>query len=161
VSERWKAADPQIAPPARDRCSAASILRGCSASGGLSLNKKYLPIINGQRTVEEIARSRGSRFHTYKSIYFLLANAWWRRALPNLRPPAIHARSGKRSVGSCGGSFTADTGRDPVTPSDPGSLCSTGDAGPLQILGVDKTISPGELKKVYFRLQTLPSGPAL
>ena len=113
--------------------------------------KNIYAMINGSRTIEELCSlSMVGDFNTYKAIYALLAvrivepgTAEEVRTAPRDTARAASGDNGEPDAG------TADpVSRDAIQE----AYAALDKQDHYQILGVDKAISPAELKKVYFRL---------
>jgi hypothetical protein len=113
--------------------------------------KNIYAMINGSRTIEELcALSVVGDFNTYKAIYALLA-------IRMVEPGT--AEDARMSMRDTARDASADNGEPDAGKADPVSRDAIQDAHAAldkqdhyQILGVDKTITPAELKKAYFNL---------
>jgi curved DNA-binding protein CbpA len=116
--------------------------------------KNIYAMINGSRTIEELCSlSVVGDFNTYKAIYALLAVRFIEPG--TAEDPRMSTRDTARAAS------TAESGApDPdAAKAGPVSRETIQEAyaaldkqDHYQILGVDKTVTPSELKKVYFRL---------
>ena len=113
--------------------------------------KNIYAMINGSRTIEEVcALSVVGDFNTYKAIYALLA-------IRMVEPGT--AEDARLSTRDATPASSGDNGEPDAGTADPISRDAIQEAyaaldkqDHYQILGVDKTITPVELKKIYFRL---------
>jgi curved DNA-binding protein CbpA len=113
--------------------------------------KNIYAMINGSRTIEELCSlSVGGDFNTYKAIYALLAI---RMVEPGTAEDACMSTSDTARAAS-GDNGEPDTGKaDPVSrDAIQEAYAALDKQDHYQILGVDKTITPVELKKVYLKL---------
>lgn len=115
--------------------------------------KNIYAMINGSRSIEELCSlSVVGDFNTYKAIYALLAI---RMVEPGTAEDArMSTRDTARAAAGDNGAPGPDAGKaDPVSRDALQEAYAALDKQDhYQILGVDKTISPAELKKVYFSL---------
>ncbi len=116
--------------------------------------KNIYAMINGSRTIEELCSlSVVGDFNTYKAIYALLAI---RMVEPGTAeqgrtaPPA----AAQQAAADVNGAPEPDAGKAGLISRDAiqEAYTALNKQDHYQILGVDKTITPAELKKVYFRL---------
>jgi len=116
--------------------------------------KNIYAMINGNRTIEELCSlSVVGDFNTYKAIYALLA-------IRMVEPGAATAEDARMSARDTARAASGDNGgQEEAGKAAPVSRTALQEAyaaldkqDHYQILGVDKTITPAELKKAYFGL---------
>jgi curved DNA-binding protein CbpA len=113
--------------------------------------KNIYAMINGSRTIEELCSlSVVGDFNTYKAIYALLAvrivEPGTAESVPTSPRDTARAASGDNGEPDAG--TAGPVSRDAIQE----AYAALDKQDHYQILGVDKAISPAELKKVYFRL---------
>ncbi len=115
--------------------------------------KNIYAMINGSRSIEELCSlSVVGDFNTYKAIYALLAIRMVEPGTATAEDARMSARDTARAAGAP--APETDAGKtDPISrDAIQEAYAALNKQDHYQILGVDKTITPAELKKVYFRL---------
>jgi len=145
-------------PPPETVLRAAAVPPRLFRSADLTPEQKNIyAMINGSRDIEEICSlSLVGDFNTYKAIYALLAM----RMVELGEGTAVPAAEARMSARDTARAASSAENREPLAGSaDPVSRDAIQEAyaaldrqDHYQILGVDKTITPAELKKAYFRL---------
>jgi len=115
--------------------------------------KNIYAMINGSRTIEELCSlSVVGDFNTYKAMYALLAI---RMVEPGTAEDArMSSRDTARDASGDNGAPEPDAGSAGILSREAiqEAHAALAKQDHYQILGVEKTISPAELKKVYFKL---------
>ena len=116
--------------------------------------KNIYAMINGSRTIEELCSlSVVGDFNTYKAMYALLAIRMVEPGTASAEDARMSSRETPRAASGETSAPVSDAGngtlsRDAILEAH----AALAKQDHYQILGVEKTISPPELKKVYFRL---------
>jgi curved DNA-binding protein CbpA len=116
--------------------------------------KNIYAMINGSRTIEELCSlSVVGDFNTYLAIYALLAIRMVEPGTATVEEARMSTRDTARAAsGNNGGCEDAGNAAPVSRDAIQEAHAALDKQDHYQILGVDKTITPAELKKVYFRL---------